>query len=276
MKVLVVLASSNRLVCQKFLDRKDRIISASYLPRSLTGSVTFVSLVYDPTSADEKFDQFLIKEFQEADAVAVLLDSRYQHLVQEFRSALFVGVVDLSSYIENIQNALTGMLAKLLRNLGHLVVSLQDSARFQAAILPLRNFDAPVLHRLTQICRETSMESAFPNNFNYSLDQLVARRGPKRRSTFPQRYFKDDRLIFFMYGYEHHSQFETGGEHRDSCHINGLYRFGYRLEKERHFNVTSGESDDDRITKAFMNCHDQQINVVSQTHVNMFSNDFCK
>jgi len=108
------------------------------------------------------------------------------------------------------------------------------------------------------------------------IRQLVARRGPKVRSKYPHRYFKDDSGHHFRYGFEEHSRFETGGDHGIVCHLNGLFRFGRRLEEQRHFNVTDGTSDDDRITAVFENCHSQSVNIADRTHVNMFSNDFHK
>lgn len=276
MQVLVILVSSNRLVCSKFLNRQHQILRANYLPKALADQISFIPCVFNPNTEQVTLDEFLLEKLENSDAAAMLLDTRFSSLTKDYESALFVGPVDLSEYIENVQNVLTGTLSKLLRNLGHLLIELQDSTKFQAAALPLRNFMADELNELATACRLQTLEGNFPSQIQPPLNRLTARRGPKRRSSYPTRYFKDDREVYFQYGYEHHSRFETGKEHKNSCHINGLFRFGRRLESERHFNVTKGDSDSDRISEVFQNCHSQDISITNRSHVNMFSNDFHK
>lgn len=246
------------------------------MPKGLREQVSFVADTFDPCDSDLSLCQFLLKKCDGIDAVAVLLDEDCKHEAEHIRNALFIGVVHFPDYMPSVQNFLSGILAKLLRNLGHLLFQLKDSTSFQSAILPLRNFISPELGALSLICEQQALEGEFSHNMLPPLRGLIARRGPKRRSKYPTRYFRDDRNMFFEYGHEEHSRFDTGGSHLISCQINGLFRFGKRLEESRHFNVTQGDADKSLFSVSFSNCHDEPHEVVRRTHVNMFSNDFHK
>jgi len=276
MKISVILATKNRLAVKLFLTRSAQILNGDFLPKTLQGRVTFEANVYDPGREEKSLAEFLLENSGEADAVAVLLDAPLAHNADQLHPAIFIGQIDLTSYIPNVQNLLSGQAARLLRNFGFLLIDLEDSTHFQAAVLPLRNFDAKELREFSVLCRDSASDGEFGARASALIRQLVARRGPRLRSKYPHRYFKDDVGHHFRYGFEEHSRFETGGEHGVVCHLNGVFRFGKRLEEQRHFNVTHGVNDDDRITVVFENCHSQRVNIVDRTHVNMFSNDFHK
>ncbi len=276
MKVVVILATRSRLAGRLFVSRSAQILNGDFLPKGLQGRVTFVARVYDPAIENGPLEDFLIARSGDADAVALLLDVPLAHLAHTLHPAIFIGQIDFTSYVPNVQNLLSGQAARLLRNLGFLLTHLEDSTFFQAAILPLRNFDAEELRQLAALCRDSASDGEFGGRALVLLRQLVTRRGPRLRSNYPDRYFKDDVGHHFKYGFEEHSRYETGGAHGIVCNLNGLFRFGKRLEEQRHFNVTDGPNDDDRITAAFENCHGQTVNIVNRTHVNMFTNDFHK
>ena len=276
MKVLVTLATENRLAGKLFVARSAQILNGGFLPKGLHGRVTFEAHVYSPREQKGSLAEFLLEESAGSDAVAVLLDAPLANNAAQLHPAIFVGQVDFTSYIANVQNALSGQAARLLRNLGLLLIELEDLTLFQAAILPLRNFDAEELRELAVLCRDCASEGAFGARASVLIRKLVNRRGPRLRSKYPDRYFKDDAGYHFKYGFEEHSRFETGADHGIVCQLNGIFRFGKRLEEQRHFNVTQGSNDDDPITAIFENCHNKRINIASRTHVNMFSNDFHK
>lgn len=276
MRILVTLATENRKAGKLFAERSTQILNGHFLPKGLQGRVTFDAFVYNPREQERELTEFLLEKSAEADAVAVLLDAPVANRAEELHPAIFVGRVDFTSYIPNVQNALSGQAARLLRNLGLLLIELEDSTLFQAAILPLRNFDAEELRELMILCRDSASDGTFGARASSLIRQLVGRRGPRVRSKYPDRYFKDDVGHHFNYGPEEHSRFETGADHGITCLLNGLFRFGKRLEEKRHFNVTKGANDGDRITATFENCHNQLVNIVERTHVNMFSNDFHK
>lgn len=272
----MILATRSRLAGKLFVDRSAQILNGDFMPKGLQGRVTFEAAVYDPAITEEPIEDFLIKRSEHADAVALLLDLPLGHLAHDLHPAIFIGQIDFTSYVPNVQNLLSGHSARLLRNLGFLLSNLEDSTFFQAAILPLRNFHAEELRHLATLCRDSALEGEFGGRALVLLRQLVARRGPRVRSNYPDRYFKDDAGHHFKYGFEQHSRYESGGAHGVVCNLNGLFRFGKRLEEQRHFNVTDGDKDGDRISAVFENCHGQTVDVVDRTHVNMFTNDFHK
>lgn len=276
MKIFVTLATPNCLAGKLFVARSAQILNGDFLPTRLQNRVTFEANVYAPSNKGKSLPEFLLEESGGADAVAVLLDIPLAHNVSQLHPAIFLGQVDLTSYMPNVQNVLSGQAARLLRNLGFLLIDLEESTLFQAAILPLRNFDAEELRELALLCRDSTSEGEFGVRASTLIRQLVARRGPRLRSKYPYRYFKDDAGHNFRYGFEEHSRFETGGDHRVECDLNGQFRFGKRLEEQRHFNVTDGDGDDDHITAVFENCHGRRVDIVDRSHVNMFSNDFHK
>ena len=199
------------------------------------------------------------------------------YLLNNVRNAVFAAQVPRIAYLENVQNFLMGNFSILLGNYGRLMDLMQDATRYQAASLPIRNFDADELRALVEVCRSRSLERTFQNDLVPCFHRLLKLRGPKRRSSYPHVYFQDTRGRYFRYGHERHARYETGGEHNPACLINGSFRFGGRLDQERHFNVTIGDSDSrERINSNLLNCHDEAVDIKNRTHINMFSNDFHK
>ncbi len=277
MKILVTLATDNRLAGKTFLAKSTQILDGAFLPKGLQDKVTLLAQVYDPRSnPDQSLAEFLLETSEEADAMAVMVDVPLAGQARDLHPSMFIGRVDFTAYLLNVQNVLSGQASRLLRNLAFLLLDTEDATRFQAAVLPLRNFDAPELRALSALCRDGALGGDFGGQAKTLINGLVARRGPKRRSDYPHRYFRDDVRHSFRYGHEEHSRFETGGDHGITCHLNGLFRFGRRLEDQRHFNVTDGEGDDDCISADFLNCHDDPVTIVERSHVNMFCNDFHK
>lgn len=278
MRILVAVVSSNKLVCRTFLANHAQILNGEFMPKGLRGQVSFATCALNPDADNKPLDQFLLDQSgtTRADGVTVLLDHSFAHMADGIRSAVFLGIVNFGTYIPNVRNLLSATAAKLLRNFGHLLIQLRPSTSFHAAALPIRNFTAQELIELVNVCRDRTLESTFPHEIEPHLNGLVSRRGPKRRSNYPTQYFRDDKALFFQYGHEEHSRFETGGDHLVSCHMNGHFRFGKRLDDGRHFNVTQGDSDGVRINEKFRNCHDAAVTITNRSHVNMFSNDFHK
>lgn len=276
MRVLVTLATRHRLASKLFVNRSDQILNGDFLPKGIQGRVSFEPKIYNPGLEEKSLPDFLLEWSAGVDAVALFLDAPLAHEAEHLHPAIFIGQVDFTTYVPNLQNLLSSHAARLLRNLGLLLIDLEDATLFQAAILPLLNFDAAELRDLATLCRESTGQGDFHSRSSALIRQLVERRGPRVRSKYPDRYFKDDVEHHFRYGFEEHSRFETGGDHGVICHLNGLFRFGKRLEDQRHFNVTDGDNDGDRITAIFKNCHGQRMDIVNRTHVNMFSNDFHK
>ena len=85
----------------------------------------------------------------------------------------------------------------------------------------------------------------------------------------------DDRQRFFKYGHERHSRLATGENHQPYCELTGNLRFGWKIDSERHYNVSETEKDETSIEGTFADCHSSSHDVKDRpTHLNMFSNDF--
>lgn len=56
--------------------------------------------------------------------------------------------------------------------------------------------------------------------------------------------------------------------------MSGLFRFGRRIDAQRHYNVSETEGDDTHVTGDVANCHGVIRKAPTDTHLNMFCNDF--
>ena len=286
MQVLVVLVAQHRLTLQTFERHGTELLDKSRMPPAIAEKVSLLARTFNPIRANgQTFEEFILRggAYEETpntpriDGVVVLYEASMSHALASIRNAIFAAEVPNIGYLENVQNFLFGNFSTLLGNFGLLIDKLQDATQCQAASLPIRNFCAAELRSLVEVCRMRSLERTFQNDIVPSLNRLLKRRGPKRRSSYPNVYFKDDSKRYFEYGHEVHSKYETGGSHRESCMINGRFRFGTSLSQERHFNVTVGDSDAKlAISCNLPNCHGEVVTVNARTHVNMFSNDFHK
>ncbi|WP_322071928.1 hypothetical protein [Paraburkholderia bannensis] len=285
MEVLVVLVARHKLALRTFEGEGDRLLNKDKMPPAIADVVSLRPCTFDPDRAKGvTLDRFILQggRYEETpdtlpvDGVVVLYDTLFSYTLKGVRNALFAAEVQIG-YLENVRNFLIGNFSILLGNYGLFLQMIQDGARLQAVSLPLRNFDAKELRALVDLCRTRTLEKTFQNEIVPQFNQLLKLRGPKRRSKYPNVYFKDECNRYFEFGHERHSRYETGGTHNLACLINGKFRFGGVLDQERHFNVTVGNSDArELITCDLPNCHDEPVIVKGRTHINMFSNDFHK
>lgn len=286
MQVLVVLVSRHKLALKSFETHGADLFDKGRLPPAIAGKASLLARAFDPDKANGlAFEDFVLRggEYGGAanrlgvDGVIVLYEAPLRYLLDGVRDAVFAAEVPQIGYLENVRNFLAGKFSALLGNYGLLVEMLQNATKYQAASLPLRNFDADEFRKLLEICRTAALEKTFGNDIVPGLNRLLKLRGPKRRSSYPHVYFKDDSDRYFGYGHERHSRFETGEPHGTACMVNGQFRFGTPLDQERHFNVTVGDSDARaRISCILPNCHGETVVVKDRSHINMFSNDFHK
>lgn len=286
MQVLVVLISQHRKLLTVFEREGVDLLDKSRMPSSVAEKVSFLVRTFDPERIQGcVFEKFLLQgggydesfDAPKVDGVVVLYEDSFKELLHEVRHAVFAAAIPRVGYIENVQNFLIGKFSTLLGNYGRIVEMMEDSTQYQAMSLPIRNFNADELRDLTEVCRGRALEKTFQNEITPKLHRLLKLRGPKRRSSYPHSYFKDENNYYFRYGHEHHSKYETGDEHKLACAVNGLYRFGNSLNQDRHYNVTAGDGDDHELIRSqLLNCHGEVVTVKSRTHINMFSNDFHK
>lgn len=286
MKVLVVLVARHKLALKIFQEQGISLLDKSRMPKPISSKVSLLARSFNPDQAKGlSFEEFVLQgglyekqpDAPNVDGVVALYDSSLSYLLNGVRNAVFAAEVPFIGYLQNVQNFLVGNFSILLGNYGLLIEMIQDSTKYQAASLPIRNFDADELRTLVDVCQERALERTFQNKIIPVFNRLLLLRGPKRRSRYPHVYFKDESGRYFRYGHEHHSKYETGGSHDLACLMNGRYRFGGGLDQDRHFNITIGDSDQRKLISCSLpNCHGDFVNVKDRTHINMFSNDFHK
>lgn len=273
MKVFVCLISSNGRLCDEYRRRKNGLFPKSLLPSRFKEGTTFNTGVFNP-HVDKNILDYLSSATRKMDAVMLLVDSLEAHLIDDLRNSFFAVVLVIPDNLTNCQNFLGQKLSRPFKNFAFLLEQMQASDTEQVAILPLRNFAGDDLRELARTCREDTSEAKFPENVNKYLTQLRTRKKPRRKSSYSTTYIVDDKEKYFDYGQERHAKLGTGTPHVIACEINGNFRFGKRIDCERHFNVSQGRGDTTSINGEFIDCHNSTRHVKATTHLNMFSNDF--
>lgn len=222
----------------------------------------------------EGFERFFLKVLSRTDGVLLLVDPLWRHLVQRVDNAVFLQPVEAERARLNPKNAWQQVLSAALRRFGRLLALFEKGSHAWLTALPLRNFHAPQLVEMARLMREESADPELPDRLEALLSELRECVRPRRATSRQQKYAVDNRGRFFTYGLEQHSQYATGGRHLLACDVNGRFRFGRRLDKGRHFNVSEGEGDTTTVGGDFKDCHHRDHPVSGRTHLNMFANDY--
>lgn len=283
MQLLAVLLATNEALIRTLEQPRTDIGAAILRNAKIPDSSELTMVAFNPERQSTPFVDFLSKTIglvenrptdEVFDGVVVLFDNAAAQGFAGIRDGVFAGQID-ATYIEDRESFLIRSFGRLLTNFAVLIRTMSDKTRLEAAILPAKNFDSAVFKQFMQLCQTKTMEANFQDQVVPALTAVTKLRGPRRRSKYPTKYFKDERPSCYQYGPEKHSSFETGGEHTFECTLRGMFRFGVPLEAQRHFNVTAA-TENIRISGAFRTCHDSGLLVSDRTHLNMFSNDFVK
>lgn len=272
MKLFASLVSNDERLCAYFTDLKAKAFPPQALDRSVYKgkNVEVSTLGVARRLASDEIARNLLGVARGADCFMLLADRGCSDLLERVRSAPLVCEFDSSQIKQSPRNFINALTGRALRSLA-VVLAYKDE---ELTRLPLRNFTAPDLAELSQCCREHADADAFGEDFERLISQLKLRVRPRRQSSFSTKYAVDDEKKFFVYGKERHARFATNVPHSGYCELQGIFRFGSKVERERHFNVSTGEGDRTSIAGTFPDCHDQQHPVAKTTHLNMFCNDF--
>lgn len=284
MHILAVLLTSNAALIHT-LENSRLNLSENILKNARADECQVTTIGFNSRQRTENFSDFLGDRVglvnnrpsgqRRYDGLVVLHSHDAASHITSIRDAIFASAFDEHTYIENRDNFLVRSFGRLIKNLLALSEKVRSKTCMEAAILPSHNFDSDAFRAFLRLCQEETDKASFPNKISPALKAVTKLRGPRRRSTYPTKYFRDDREIHFNYGHEVHSSFETGGSHRASCSLRGLFRFGIPLEQQRHFNVVASE-EGTPLSGSYQNCHSDTITFTDRTHLNMFSNDFFK
>lgn len=230
---------------------------------------TFVPAAASPTPTE--VEAFMLRQAADKDAAFILYDEAYRGLIKNLRSSCFCAEVSLDPHHPKMQNVFRSASTKAIKGWSQIFQRFAEAKDAKVLSLPLRNFHAPELLELANAVRGVSSELG--NDIQSGLSQLKKRLRPRRKSRSKTLYLVDDSKRFFVFGHERHSIPETGGDHLPSCALNAQFRFGCRIDGERHYNVSETEGDNTVIKGIFRNCHDVEKDETRPTHLNMFSND---
>ena len=276
MRVLLALVSSDQSACDLFRSEKEGLVPRTLRDHERIKSLglDFVTGVYDPATAQRSLEDYVLDAGQDVEVVALLIDSAHAEMAGSLDSACFVGGITFDPHATNYKNLIVATLTKLIKNLASLVSSMTSAGNQYALLLPLRNFNAPELVALRDVCRVQTLSPEFPTELTRFIGRLNERKRPRRRSPYRNQYWVDDSDKLFEYGKERHAVLATGEPHTSICVLTGNFRFGRRIPTDRHYNMTKESGAETKISGSFPNCHGEMIDVPERTHVNMFSNDF--
>ncbi|NOL51618.1 hypothetical protein [Pelistega suis] len=148
-------------------------------------------------------------------------------------------------------------------------------------IMPRRNFSSSTLEQLFRTIIEIKRNKG--NEHTNQIQRLFyefidQHKKPKSKSDNANiKYMRDDNDVFFRLGEEKHGQAETKQPpHDNDCILSSYFRFGVRLNRDIHFNVSSSDAYIATSSK-FWNCHRKPYWVKKNTsHLNIFPNDFIR
>lgn len=148
-------------------------------------------------------------------------------------------------------------------------------------MMPRRNFTSDILKRIFSVIKDDA-DSRGNKQLNNIQDLFYkffeCHKTPKSRSKHKEiKYLRDAKDIYFKLGYEEHGRSETNSEHNNECVLGGHFRFGIRLDRNIHFNVSSEDSQYIPKSCKFIDCHDTPYYTEKNTsHLNIFTNDYIR
>lgn len=273
MKLFIGLVSYNRKIRETFVEKKTALFSKETATLLRDHNIETQFGYFNTDKPNNNVDEYFLASTIGADYVLAIVETDAENLLASIRHALFCAVIPNAHDQLNLANYLRPIFQRLIKNFLRLLARMSAGESEQAMILPFRNFNAPEIIELAQVCKNRNMINTFENELRIITSAIHERRKPRRNSSYATKYFIDDAQTHFVYGPETHSSIGTGEPHRPYCELNGTFRFGKRIPTNRHFNMSKGRGDDTEISGDFPNCHGEEISVPKQTHINMFAND---
>jgi len=275
-KIDVVVVTSDSEVIDYVKTKRNKLIPANIRTGSPWCEYTFYVTAYPFSFAHYVKDLpiFVHKIMSNCQAVIILCESQLFGILQDYTDSIFLARYDATFAGSTIHNYMNKTMSRLFGIFSHLFTHFQDQKYLKALLLPLRNFNAKELTELREAFHKDVLNPSFRTIYDESISELRARRHPKKYARYKAVYLVDDDGRFFSYGIEKHARVETTQPpHRICCELNSRFRFGYRYDAERHFNVSFGE-EGASIGGKFRGCHEEERDLAPTSHLNMFPNDF--
>lgn len=274
MKLIIAFVTAESAVIEAVSARKLSLLPADLRANGYAAlGVDDVVITAFDTKISKKVDAFLEwLNWEDASGVVIISDESMPELFQLLGDHFSVHRFEVPAYGKNVANLLTSVLTKCLRAFRFFAVRFSDKKYQQIFRLPLRNFDAPEIVTMREICRDMAHRN-YGREMDAILKEMRKRQKPKKASDYPDVYLVDDKDKHFKLGPERHAQAETGmPPHNQLCVVSNNMRFGHKFDGTIHYNVSRDKM---RSMKGdYVDCHGGVREHGNDSHVNMFTNDF--
>lgn len=270
MKIAIVVVARDADVLAFFDEQKGAVV-----PKELrSGNVQFNPLLVDATCSDSELFRVLHKAHKKHDAVGLLVETGYEHRLNDCSSAVFLKTFNAIDAKSSMKNYFGHNLTRWLKNLLFVLRAFTDGKLVKCLLLPSQSFTAPELIEIFQVCQTKNDDGRFPELLETSLKAIRARSVPKKKKSGKQHFLKDDDNKYFELGKERHGQSETGmPPHAAECLLTASARFGVTVDRYRHFNVSLEAG---QIGGTFSDCHAAAVKISPRKYINMFPNGFIR
>lgn len=236
------------------------------------GGMEPVITAFDTNHSKNLNDFLQWLDWKNASGVMLLTDDSLPDLVKVLGDQFNVHRFTPPAYGTRMANQLASTLSKCLKAYKYLAGRFADAKYQQIFRLPLRNFDAPDIARMRELCRDMTQR-----NYGKEIDALLCdmrrRQAPKRASGYQDIYYIDDSGKHFQLGHEHHALADTAmPPHNVLCIIGNCLRFGQWFDGRTHYNVSKDKKAS--MKGMYPDCHGVDQPHQKDSHINMFTNDF--
>jgi hypothetical protein len=272
MRLRVLVLTTSRDLCDFAGRKKQGLIPKDIRERDYFASarIAVQAMRIDAVAAATEVGRLVQERSEDTDAVVVLFESSLAAGVDSLATSCFLWSFPLVSPSRDFGNHISRALSRCLRAFEVFSRRFDELQYQKMFLLPTRNFRAGEFEQLKACFTVREGDFNFSSELEQALSALRGRQKPKVQTTDRRVYYVDARNLFFEYGCERHGSFDTAEPHDWQCALNGCFRFGRRIERERHFNVTCETGD---LSHDFVDCHDGEISV-RRSHANIFPNDF--
>jgi hypothetical protein len=277
MKALIVVASSNKLICADIKTRKAKFIPKDYRARlhQVFASVDVEEFLAPDISTEQSdFIDFIERKSRTFDFIACIVDQDDYHLIEGSVFGLFTVLFNRSLALKNCQNYFFSHVGSWIKNFIHLAKCYARTHDWNKFLLPYRVFDFDGLSSLGQRLRDCSFEPKFIREVDNYIHRMNGKRCPGRKGGWrdKQIFYKDDAGVYFCVADEKHAEAEAV-DHSPICKLEKFYRFGGKIAPKFHFNATPKRGEVFG-NQSYETCHGPTKSVSGLTHINVFPNNF--
>jgi len=276
MSLTLLIFSSDKKLREFSAKRKSSVFPEGSISSSIFSGfeISVNSFDMEKFQSKGKLESMVLKRSRGSTHIILMIDQDQVHWASNITTSAMVIGIDSSTSNDNYQNYFYSKLSKAIKTFNFLNTMFSNLSDSVLLSLPLRNFSGSDLEAIKSQFESQDSISDIQSSFDREMKNLRARVRPRKKSNYKDKYAVDDRERFFVFGKEEHSLPDTGGEHSPYCEFNSHFRFGFKINQKRHYNVSEGEKDQTTISGNFIDCHGTVKYESGKTHLNMFSNDF--